>query len=300
MKPNFLVIGAQKCGTSTLCDLLARHPDVFMTDPKEPHFFSDDAVYARGLDWYARLFEGAEGHAAIGEGSTSYTMSALRPHAAERIARTLPSARLVYIVRHPMERIVSHWMHARTRGRRESLPLADAIRRRSMYLDTSRYLSQIDRYRRSFSDDRILVLFLDDLSRDRIPTLRRCFEFLGVDSGPAEAIEAQRLNASAGAREDKPVLTRLRSIPGFGRLRDAIPSWARDPLRSALKRPADKPEWDPESWRWAAERLEEESRAFLVRYGKPPDYWSFRFPASGARTPPPPAEARPSDLPTSI
>lgn len=81
MTPNYLVIGASKCATSSLCANLGQHPDVFMTHPKEPSFFSHDPIYARGWDWYLSLFEDAGDVSARGEGSTSYTKAFAHPHA---------------------------------------------------------------------------------------------------------------------------------------------------------------------------------------------------------------------------
>ena len=109
MKPNFLVIGAQKSATTTLCDLFSQHPDVYISNPKEPHFFAKNEVYAKGWDWYKKLFSNAGKAKAIGEGSTGYTMHVVFPNAPSRISRDLPNAKLIYIVRHPIRRIESDW-----------------------------------------------------------------------------------------------------------------------------------------------------------------------------------------------
>ncbi len=73
MIPNYLVIGASKCGTSSLCRLLGQHPDMFMSTPKEPNFFCYDHVYEKGWAWYESLFDRADGKLAIGEGTTQYS-----------------------------------------------------------------------------------------------------------------------------------------------------------------------------------------------------------------------------------
>jgi len=95
MKPNFLVIGAMKCGTTKLCHLLGQHPDVFMCEPKEPEFFAKDKKYKRGWDWYESLFTAGEGKTAIGEGSVTHTKSLRFPNAASRIVKHLPDAKLI-------------------------------------------------------------------------------------------------------------------------------------------------------------------------------------------------------------
>ncbi len=73
VKPNFLVIGAMKCATTSLCDIFAQHPQMFVCTPKEPEFFCDDKVFARGWPWYESLFTAGTNKLAVGEGSTSYT-----------------------------------------------------------------------------------------------------------------------------------------------------------------------------------------------------------------------------------
>lgn len=93
--PDFLIIGAMKSATSTLHEQLARQPGVFMSTPKEPNFFSDDPIYARGFEWYRGLFAGGAEALLRGESSTHYTKLPTHPHAVERIARHLPQVKLI-------------------------------------------------------------------------------------------------------------------------------------------------------------------------------------------------------------
>jgi len=79
MKPNFLVIGATKCATTTLCDLFAAHPRMLFARPKKPECFCDNKVFARGRGSHESLFASARGKIAVGEGSTSYTKQMLFP-----------------------------------------------------------------------------------------------------------------------------------------------------------------------------------------------------------------------------
>lgn len=274
--PNYLVIGAQKSATSSVCDLLSRHPDVFMTDPKEPYFFSNAEVWSKGFPWYESLFEGAEGRTAIGEGSTTYSQEHLFPEAAPRIAKHLPGARLIYIVRHPLERIQSLWMHYSAKGGRESNPLGVAVRERPEYIDNTLYRKQIDLHRAHFPDDRILVLFFEDFRRDPEGVMRRVFGFLGVDP-EVELEDADKpRHVSAEGRVDTAMLRPLRRLPGFGLLRDIAPTGLRERVRGVLKKPIQgRPEWDDESRRWVLEQLADDNREFLRRYGKPDDFWGI-------------------------
>ncbi len=115
MIPNFLIIGQTKCATTTLWSLLGDHPQIFMCDPKEPHYFSVPERYAQGIQWYESLFEGAGDAIAIGEASASYAGARYGQVASERIFETLPNARLIYCVRHPLRRIESAWIDVRCR-----------------------------------------------------------------------------------------------------------------------------------------------------------------------------------------
>src|SRR5262249_10226438 len=136
--PDFLVIGAMKSATTTLHEQLARQPGLFMSRPKEPNFFSDDDVHARGLDWYASLFRHAPSTALCGESSTHYTKLPTYPHAVGRIADSVPGVRLIYVMRHPLDQLLSHYVHERTVGRiKESLE--EAVDRYPELLDYGRY-----------------------------------------------------------------------------------------------------------------------------------------------------------------
>src|SRR5580704_13557650 len=104
-RPDFIVIGAMKSATTTLHEQLARQPGIFMSRPKEPNFFSDDEVYERGLPWYLSIFQGAGESALCGESSTHYTKLPAHPRTVERMARALPRVRVVYVMRHPIDRL---------------------------------------------------------------------------------------------------------------------------------------------------------------------------------------------------
>ena len=109
MRPTFLIIGAAKCGTTSLFQLLRTHPEIGMSAVKEPNFFSRDPEFQRGWEWYESLFAGHEAKVAVGEASHTYTKIGIYPHAVTRIVERLPEAKLLYIVRHPLVRMESGW-----------------------------------------------------------------------------------------------------------------------------------------------------------------------------------------------
>jgi hypothetical protein len=272
MSPNFLVIGAMKSATTSLCDIFARHPQMFVSDPKEPEFFCKDEIYARGLPWYESLFAGAGDRSAVGEGSTSYTKQLMFPRAAERVARHLPEARLIYIARHPLERIESHWLHLIATGI-EVPPLAEALAKWPHIVDTSLYWKQVEAFRRNFPDDRILVLFFEDFHADPGAAIARCYNFLGVDARLATAAPAEPSHVTSGMRLDGPLMRFLKRVPGARALKNLAPGLARD-VMGRLRTPMPRrPQWPDELRRDVVLQLRDDTAQFLRHYGKSPDYW---------------------------
>jgi len=279
MKPNFLVIGAAKAATTSLCELLGQHPDVFLCKPKEPHFFSIEAVYQRGWAWYESLFENAQGCAAVGEGSTSYSMTGVWPETVPRIMRHLDAPRIIYSVREPFSRVESGWMQSRHSANPVALPsFTRSLRESPNFLDESLYWKQISAYRRCIPDDRILIVFFEDFIRDPHAVLRRCFEFLGVDPD-FEAPDAHRARkSSADYRVDRLALTALRRFPLFERARRWVPHGLRPWLIRTLRSPlAGRPQWDEDTRQWFARQIADDIRTFLEYYGKRRDYWNLEI-----------------------
>lgn len=280
MKPNFFVIGAMKCATSTLCDLLRQHPSVFMCIPKEPDFFSNDRNYRRGAGWYERLFANASGSPARGDGSTTYTKQLEYPSAAQRLAQYCPDARLIYIVRHPMERIASHWKHYRIAGKTKS-SLSHCIRNAPEMIDASLYWSQIQQYRRFFPDRQIHIMFCDDLASETSKVLDKCFDFLGVDAPFQLATYDVRRFDSSLRRRDRRFLRGLRSMKwfdhAFQRLNERLPDAFKKPLRYGMQTAVafEPPRWCESDITYVRECLECDAVQFLEHCGKPTDYWRW-------------------------
>ena len=107
VRPDFMIIGAMKCGTTTLFNYLASHPETNACIDKEPEYFGTN--WDQGPEWYASLFKQKEG--LTFEASTSYTRYPSRLHIPERIKKTAPDCKLIYIIRNPVERIVSQLQH---------------------------------------------------------------------------------------------------------------------------------------------------------------------------------------------
>lgn len=177
--PNLIVIGAQKCGTSVLHYYLSLHPEVSMSSPKELNFFIAERNFPRGLEWYSRHFDPRA--KCRGEASPNYTAYPQHLGVPERMASIVPDARLVYIVRDPIERITAHWIHNYAKRREKGDLSATLLHPNTSYVSRSRYFMQLQRFLPHFPAERILVLDQADLREQRMSTLRRLFEFAGVD-----------------------------------------------------------------------------------------------------------------------
>jgi hypothetical protein len=176
--PNLIVIGAQKCGTSGLHYYLSLHPEVWMSRPKELNFFLEERNWPRGVDWYRRHFD--PDASVRGEASPNYTAYPHHVGVAERMASVVPDAKLIYLVRDPLERIAAHWVHNYAK-RREKGSLSETLTHpNTTYLMRSQYHMQLRRFLDHYSRERVLVIDQGDLRAHRAETLREVFEFAGA------------------------------------------------------------------------------------------------------------------------
>jgi hypothetical protein len=180
--PNLIVIGGLKCGTTSLHHYLNLHPEIAMSRPKELNFFVAELNWELGLDWYRSHF--APDAPVRGETSPHYTNRPRFEGVAERMRATLGAeARVVYMVRQPIDRLLSHYLH-NVGGGYEQRELTEAVADPgSAYVQRGLYALQLEPYLEQFGDDRVLVVGREELADDRDATVRRVFEFAGVEPG---------------------------------------------------------------------------------------------------------------------
>lgn len=213
MLPTFLIIGAQKAGTTSLHRYLGSHPEVFVSAVKEVRFFSSDENWERGVDWYEGHFAGAENALAAGEASPFYTMYPLVSGVPERIAQVIPDVRLVYLIRDPVARMRSQYIHLRG-TKEERRDIATALLEDPKYLFLSRYAEQIERYLPHFDRSQLLVLRSEDLRHRRGDVLAEVYRFIGVDDGWVSGVEDREFHGSASGRPRSLVAT-VQRVPGY-------------------------------------------------------------------------------------
>jgi hypothetical protein len=195
--PNFLIIGAGKCGTSSLYAYLKQHPEIYMSPVKEPNFFAHDAgrlnqngparrkmFIAKSLDEYLKLYENVSNHKAIGEASPSNWGTY------ETIHQYMPEGRFIAILRQPVDRGYAKFLHRRRDGYEPVSDFLTAYKesesRRAQnwagafcYRDT--YVATVEKWLSLFSSNQIRFYLTDDLRTDPLPMLQDIFRFLEVE-----------------------------------------------------------------------------------------------------------------------
>ncbi len=220
--PDFFIIGAAKAGTTSLVEYLSQHPGIFFSPIKEPHFFSSDIkpenfnqryynnvvidlneyfsqkplkpvfeAYVRTEEQYKQLFEGAKPEQVKGEASTTYLYSR---ESAQNIKQFVPEAKIIAVLRNPLERAYSHYLMALKFGF-TSLSFMDAIQEdqykpekgwgiSELFLELGLYYEQLKRYYDHFNSEQIKIIFQDDLYQKPKETLDQLTDFLALASFP--------------------------------------------------------------------------------------------------------------------
>ena len=173
--PSFLVIGGQRCGSSWIHKCLHEHPQVFTADPKEVHFFNRN--YDEGEQWYRAHFHPSPEHKAWGEVTPDYIAHHETP---ERIASLCPNARLVAILREPIER--AHSIYRLQMGTKMNYAsFEEAIEERPDILEHGLYAQHLENWYKHFHADQILVMLYEDLIQSESNTIAQIFAHIGVD-----------------------------------------------------------------------------------------------------------------------
>ncbi len=234
--PNLIIVGGLKCGTTSLHHYLNLHPQVEMSRPKELNFFVAELNWELGPDWYASHFDRKA--LVRGESSPHYTNLPRFTGVPERMHELLGGqTRIVYMVRDPIERILSHYLH-NVGGGYETRPIEEALADPgSSYIARSRYAMQIEPYLETFDRTHVLIVDNAELANERAATMHRVFEFCEVDPDFVSEQFEREWETGSGKQEG-----------GFRLMDRAV----RLPGLRALDRNFDRL---PESLRWLVERV---------------------------------------------
>jgi hypothetical protein len=188
-RPNFLIAGVQKSGSTYLDSLLREHKDIFLAQRTTNHsFFDDDEIYKNGTDWYLKLFSEANANSLLGHTSIDCSFN---QNAIQRILKLNPEMKLIFILRHPISRAYSHYWH-QIKMSREHLAFGKAIKnekasrnnynkKKFSYIGRSKYKNQFDNLFKFISEDKVLIIPFESFIKDELTFLNKIFDFLSVD-----------------------------------------------------------------------------------------------------------------------
>jgi len=175
--PNFLIIGSEKAGTTSIASTLNRQNSIFIPKIKEIHYFSHH--WEKGLDWYKKYFP-KNNNLILGEASPSYSDYPLINKVPKRIYETIPHVRLLYVVRNPIDRLISQYRHCLYRNWiPKHFTLEEAIENSPQLIDSGKYYFQIQQYLKYFSNKQIKVLCIEDMLKDP-EYFGSVYEFIGL------------------------------------------------------------------------------------------------------------------------
>ena len=261
--PDFIIIGAMKCATSTLHEQLASQPGLFMSRPKEPNFFSDDDIYAKGWAWYRGLFEGADERALRGESSTHYTKLPTYPHTVARIRRHLPRVKLIYIMRDPIDRLISHYLHESIRGQ-INVSVDQAVERHPELTVFGLYSRQLEPYLEAFGPEGVLPVFFERLVAHPQEELERICRFIGYEGRPRWDFAMKAQNVTSEQLRKSVIRERIVNISLLSRIRRwLVPRHWNERFKAFWRTTSERPMLMPES----VQRLRAVFDADLARLG---------------------------------
>ena len=264
--PDFVIIGSQKCGTTALHADLARHPQISMSRPKELDFFIQEFNWDRGVDWYRARFDNEA--PVLGESSPNYTAYPKLKGVPERMAGLIPDARLIFMVRDPIDRVRAGYLH-RYSNRAESRPMREAVLAPGeTYVSRSQYYLQLSQFLEHYPMEHILLLDQDELLHERRSTMERVYGFLGVDEGFwRKTFNEPRLESARRGRRTRLGVVASKRLPPR--------TWLRDKHSRPFSAPYEKPELDDSLRAELEDILRDDVAAFRELTGRRFESWSI-------------------------
>jgi hypothetical protein len=278
MLPDFIVIGAMKSGTTSLHHYLNLHPEISMSNPKEIDFFSLDSNWEKGVKWYENHF--TENTKICGESSTSYTKYPAFDNAAKRMYSVLPNVKIIYLIRDPIERIVSHYIQNYSAGR-ENRAISKALKnfKNNHYINCSKYYYQLKQYFKYYNSTDITIISSNELLDNRRKTLQEIFKTLNVNDLFYCAEYSKVLHRSE-LKSRKTIIGRLKRKIG-SRISTNLKEFHRNLFLTSIierllptKRIIDRPKLDDTLLAELSEYLKDDAKKLREFSGMDFPYWS--------------------------
>jgi len=275
--PSLYLVGAQKSGTTSLADYLDQHPNIVLSNPKETHYLT--SVKHPSESWYRSCYGNTNDSVILLDASTSYSMKPLSDKSLnidegrkmllgipEKIKGMSSEAKIIYLVRDPIKRAFSHYVHY-LRANYEHRGFMDAINNDPMYLEAGYYAKQIDPYLKLFDRENVLVIFFEEFVNDPIKKVEECFDFIGLDK--------TQMLVKSKAKNEGFVFNSFGSALNHGNLAKVISSLVPESLKPSLKKMLTKkpPIMTTEEMDYLAHYYRVKNRELEKMLDKKIDFW---------------------------
>jgi hypothetical protein len=248
LKPDFFIIGAAKAATTSLSSLLEQHPNVGIVRGKEPHFFSMDDRYRLGWEKYQSLFMHCNKAKAIGDASTSYSRIRYYPDVVKRIKQHVPRAKIIYMVRHPLDRMVSAYVeHMASETGKVFDSINDAVVKQPMIIDSSRYWEVFQAYTQEFSEKRVKIIWFEEYINNQVEVYQDVCNFLGIRKDITPDLSKANNNTRLQAED------RMTNLGNDDVVINTV--------------------WDHDVKQRVINSIREDNIKFLSHFGKPANHW---------------------------
>jgi len=249
MLPNLLIIGAFKAGTTSLHNYLGLHPDIFMSGEKELRFFVKEKNWSKGLLWYESNFRDVNNEKIIGESSPGYTDFPANKGVPKRIYSLIPKGNFIYILRDPIERIISHYKHFVLSGW-EKCTIEEALKEdeNNHYICNSMYFLQIEQYLPFFEEYQFLFITSEELKNKRSETMKKVFHFLEVDENFSHIKFSEEAHVTAQQYIVSPIRRYLYLHFKYQKAKKIVPKIIIDFLNHLTLKPIETPKFSNDTF----------------------------------------------------
>jgi len=289
-KANLFIIGASKCGTTSFYNILKEHPDICMSSTKETSYFSLSEEKQKEIN-YQDYYSHCTNQKILGEVSPIYSELHTAPWTAERIYKYNSEAKIIYLIRNPIDRLKSVWKQTLHTGHwkeqvylkrfginvpKMSLDFKKAVFDYPAFLDACRYWFQISGYKEFYLDDQIKIIFFEDFISSPEAVFKEVFSFLNIKDFDISNLQKQH-NKSSGKKMMNPKIQSIIDSTFVQRIKDfrfltKLKNYAKKIVYKEV--PSDI-EIDEELKSEILEELEEDMNKILNYANKDTSYWSF-------------------------
>ena len=280
MKPNLLIAGCGKCGTTTLAYLLDQHPQIYISKPKETNFLSHENIFEKGWEWYESKFLPGKDFKILGEASVSYTTKEYENIVRDRIKEHLKDIKVIYIARNPIKRLESVFMEHHDSGYKNGwlMPynLQEAAKYRPEMLRNSLYWERTEYLRQILPEENILYLCLEDLANAPQNLLDNCYKFLCVEPFKIKTTATIQRNKSSMKSYDSKFLRFLKKRKTFFNLQpEFLIKLENNFLRNSFGNSTIH--WDRDFKEYFVNFMKKDVSMYLKQVNKPSDFWGREY-----------------------